>query len=172
MLYNHMDVVARLWGIFDLVDLDRHNLNAAVMQSHFDGLDYTARGLIQSAPYVANPGYVTPPFVVAYHFTQPGSFETDVFNRTDLSLNYYLDVGDYTLFFQGHVINLLNQVPTYDDTTVFTAFNDPSLEPFDPFTEQPVEGVHWRKGDNFGEPAFATGDSRNWRFSIGVRYKR
>ena len=172
MLYNHMDVVARFWATAAVVDTPRQRLNVTTMQSHFDGFDYTAAGLVQSAPYVDNPGYVTPPFVLYYHFTQPGALETDAFDRTDLSLNYYFEVGNATLFVQGHLLNAFNEIPTWDDDTVFTAFNDATLEPFNPFTEEPVEGVHWRKGSDFGEPAFAIGDSRSWRFSLGVRFRR
>ena len=34
---------------------------------------------------------------------------------------------------------------------ILTSRNDSSLEPFNPFTQTPVEGVHWRKGPNFGQ---------------------
>ena len=46
------------------------------------------------------------------------------------------------------------------------------LKPFNPFTETPVEGVHWRKGPNFGQPD-SEGDfqqARTFRFSVGVRF--
>jgi hypothetical protein len=50
--------------------------------------------------------------------------------------------------------------------------NDDSLVPFNPFTETPVEGTNWRKGDSWGE---AQSDSdyqqpRTFRFSVGLRF--
>jgi hypothetical protein len=56
-------------------------------------------------------------------------------------------------------------------TTVLDATNA-DLAPFDPFTETPVEGVHWRKGDDFGRP---TGEQdfqapRTFLVSLGLRF--
>lgn len=56
--------------------------------------------------------------------------------------------------------------------TVFTASNDPSLQTFDPFSETPTEGVHWRKGSNFGKPTAEANfqDVREFRLSVGLRF--
>jgi hypothetical protein len=58
------------------------------------------------------------------------------------------------------------------DTTVWDNTSDPTLQPFDPFTETPVEGVHWRKGDDFGQPAQTIDyqQPRTFRFSVGFRF--
>ena len=77
------------------------------------------------------------------------------------------------LFVQPEVTNLFNeQAVVNPNTTIFTARNDDSLEAFDPFTETPVEGVNWRKGDSWGE-AQAEGDyqlPRTFRVSVGLRF--
>lgn len=36
------------------------------------------------------------------------------------------------------------------DLGVLTAANSATLQPFNPFTQTPVEGVHWAKRTNFG----------------------
>jgi hypothetical protein len=46
------------------------------------------------------------------------------------------------------------------------------MEPFNPFTETPVEGVNFDFGPNFGE-AQSAGDyqqPRTLRFSVGIRF--
>jgi hypothetical protein len=52
--------------------------------------------------------------------------------------------------------------------------NDPTgtLLTFDPFTQTPVEGTHWRKGEDFGKPADADAYTlpRTFRFSVGLRF--
>ena len=56
--------------------------------------------------------------------------------------------------------------------SVFTARNDPNMQAFNPYTETPVEGVHWRKGANFGKP-LAVADlqlPRTYTVSLGVRF--
>jgi hypothetical protein len=77
------------------------------------------------------------------------------------------------------VLNLFNRFQLFDitggaiNTTVVTAANDSSrFESFDPFTETPVEGVHWAKGSRFGQPigAGAYTVPRTLRVSLGVRF--
>jgi hypothetical protein len=55
---------------------------------------------------------------------------------------------------------------------VETNNDDPSLLPFNPFTETPVEGVHWRKGEDFGKPLEEDDLQlpRVYRFSVGIRF--
>ena len=58
-----------------------------------------------------------------------------------------------------------------DETTGGNCGSGPCL-PFNPFTETPVEGVHWRKDDDFGEPTaeYHYQIPREYRFSIGFRF--
>jgi hypothetical protein len=46
------------------------------------------------------------------------------------------------------------------------------MQPFDPFTETPVEGVHWEKGPLFGQPVSAGAYTlpRDVRCSFGFRF--
>jgi hypothetical protein len=46
------------------------------------------------------------------------------------------------------------------------------VQTFNPFTETPVEGVHWRKDARFGEPIAEDDfqDPRTFRFSVGFRF--
>jgi hypothetical protein len=55
---------------------------------------------------------------------------------------------------------------------VFTNANDSSLLPFNPFTETPIEGVHWRKGANFGNATSVNNlqAARNYTLSLGLRF--
>ena len=43
---------------------------------------------------------------------------------------------------------------------------------FNPWTETPVEGVHWRKGDDWGQAEDDTDYQlpRNFRISVGIRF--
>lgn len=58
------------------------------------------------------------------------------------------------------------------DKVVLTAVDTIGLQPFNPFTETPVEGVHYMKGPNFGQPASESDYQlpRTYRLSVGVRF--
>jgi hypothetical protein len=58
------------------------------------------------------------------------------------------------------------------NTSVLTRSNTATLQPFNPFTDTPVEDVHWRLGPTFGQPTsrFAYTTPRTFRFSVGVRF--
>ena len=62
--------------------------------------------------------------------------------------------------------------PNLVDVGVSTAAYDPSLKPFDPFHEKPVEGVHWAKSPTFGQALTpdAYQQPRTFRVSLGVRF--
>jgi hypothetical protein len=72
------------------------------------------------------------------------------------------------LRFPGRPFNNNANSPDFNPTV--------TLQRFNPFTETPVEGVHWRKGDAFGKsilPGGLTTDyqvPRTYRFSIGFRF--
>jgi len=58
---------------------------------------------------------------------------------------------------------------------VQTASNAPATAPlaaFNPFTQEPIEGVNWRLGPTFGQAAsrFAYTTPRTFRFNFGVRF--
>jgi hypothetical protein len=174
---------ANLYGVYRIFSNDRHNLNVSALQSFSSGRPYEAAGSIRlrdsaNQPYVPNPGYVTPPIRQTYYFSGRGEFTTpDVF-RTDLSLNYGFKLGGVELYIQPEIINVFNEqrvdttASNFFNASVLTADNTSSLQPFNPFTEEPVEGVHWRRGDDFGQAisAFGFQSPRTYRFSLGVRF--
>ena len=46
------------------------------------------------------------------------------------------------------------------------------LTAFNPFSETPVEGVHWKKGPSFGQPTSPSSyqSPRDFNFSVGFRF--
>ena len=73
------------------------------------------------------------------------------------------------------MFNIFNEDEVVDiDETVYTADDSqcPQCETFDPFTETPVEGVHYVKGPDYGQPVsqFDYQAPRSWRFSAGFRF--
>jgi hypothetical protein len=142
---------------------------------------------------VTNPGYLTPPGTVGYFFGGRGNFKLDDITRTDLALNYRINlVRGIQLFVQPEVINLFNEQGAEDaNDEVLTALNNPTgqtyLLPFNPFTQTPVEcpqstaiancqqvapGSNFKLGDSYGRPD-SEGDyqtPRTFRISVGLRF--
>lgn len=173
----HREHDLRLWAIFDLLRSPRHHLSVGVLESFVSGQPYSAVAGINPTPFVTNPGYAGPPTNVQYFFSERGAFETDDITRTDLSINYSFSVGRFEVFVQPEVLNLFDEDGVVDvNRTLLTARTGAGraagLQPFDPFTETPVEGVHWLRGDDFGQPVqeadFQT--PRTYRVSVGFRF--
>jgi hypothetical protein len=170
----------RAWVVWDLIASSRNNLSLSLLQSFFSGTPYGAAGKVDVLDYKPDPadlGYFGIPAAPTYYFTDRGAFRTENVTRTDLSINYsfFINIGggQLELFVQPEVTNVFNeQAVITPNTTVLTARNDGSLESFDPFTETPVEGVNWRKGDSWGE-AQSEGAyqlPRTFRISFGLRF--
>ena len=170
----------RAWVVWEAIAASHHNLSLSMLQNFFSGTPYSAIGRIDTTPYVGDPGdlgYANRPAAPNYFFSDRGAFRTENVTRTDLAVNYsfFLNIGggQLELFIQPEVINVFNeQAVEAPNTTVFTARNDGSLSTFNPFTETPVEGVHWRKGPSWGE-AQSEGSyqqPRTFRFSLGLRF--
>jgi hypothetical protein len=73
----------------------------------------------------------------------------------------------------AEVINVFNEnAVTGLNTVVLTSVNDPSLQAFNPLEDEPVEGVHWRKGPDYGQPQseFSFQQPRTFRVSVGIRF--
>ena len=186
----------RAWAVYQILDTDHHDLSVSLLQSYYSGLPYGAVGAVDSRPAVANPGYVTPPATVTYYFTARDAFRTEAVTQTDLSINYAFKLPiagrDVEMFIQPEVLNVLNEdgiISTgtnFFSTAIFdatnsgaTSCNGARCKTFNPFTETPVEGVHWAKrppGSNgfggFGQAttpdAYQT--ARTYRFSVGIRF--
>jgi hypothetical protein len=119
---------------------------------------------------------------VNYYFTPREEFHTEAMYRTDLAFNYERAIPgarQARLFARFDVLNTFNTFQVFNigtaaiNTTVVTAFDDPDrFEPFNPFTETPVQGLHWDFGDQFGEPTGAGAFTlpRTFRFNVGVRF--
>lgn len=59
------------------------------------------------------------------------------------------------------------------NTTVLTAVGDSTrFQTFNPFTERPVQGVHWDFDERFGEPINAEAYTlpRTFQFAVGFRF--
>lgn len=148
------------WLSYDIFVTERHALNLALFQSFFSGAPYSAVGTV-----ISSDG-------VTYYFLPRGAFQTDDITRTDLSLDYSLLYRDVEVFIQPEITNLWNEKGVVDvNTTVLDAANA-DLDTFDPFTETPVEGVHYALGENFGEPQNPDDyqNPRTLRVSVGVRF--
>jgi hypothetical protein len=71
------------------------------------------------------------------------------------------------------LVNLFNQAAvTAENSTVLTSDNSSALQPFNPFTQTPVEGTNWVKGSSFGQPVGASSyqASRGVNVAVGVRF--
>jgi hypothetical protein len=170
----------RGWIIWNAVSTSHHNLSLSLLQNFWSGYTYGAWGFINTIPYVGLPsdlGYAGTPGFVGYSF-EPGAYRTDDITRTDLALNYAFFVnlfgGQLEFFLQPEVTNVFNESGVSGvNTTVFTAAQWwTGLEPFDPWTTEPVEGSHWAKGPAFGEPQSENDyqQPRTFRFSVGLRF--
>jgi len=168
----------RAWVTYDIFDTEHHSLNVSLLESFWSGTPYSAVGLVSTEDIVGDLGYADvqgDPFT--YFFSERGAYTTDDITRTDIAINYAfrwnLFGKSMEVFIQPEVINVFNEDGvTIVNTNVFDATNRDYLQPFNPFTETPVEGVHWEKGPNFGQPTSETGyqQPRLFRLSIGFRF--
>ncbi|MEM7354268.1 MAG: TonB-dependent receptor [Acidobacteriota bacterium] len=169
----------RLWAVYDLLQSERHNLSLSLLQGFNSGTPYGAIGNVASGNFVdvGALGYVEAPPTVSIFFTDRDAFVTEDITQTDLAVNYSFNWNlfgkAFEVFVQPEVINVFNENGVIlTGTTVNDATSDPSLATFNPFTTDPVEGVHWTKGADFGlatQPDdFQT--PRIFRFSVGFRF--
>ena len=165
----------RAWAIYDIFDNDHHSLSVSVLQNFFSGSPYGAIGSVNVSDYfdfVGDLGYLNVGSQsFNYYFSDRDAFETDDITRTDISLNYSFHWNAFgrrlEVFVQPEILNL------FDEDSVIAVNNDVvELQAFNPFTETPVEGVHWRKGNNFGQPENEDDLQRPrlFRVSIGFRF--
>ena len=133
-------------------------------------------GLVDSRPYVTNPGYLNPIANVAYYYVSRGSVRWDPVWTTDLSLTWAKKISHghtSELFVRGVLTNIFNNAALVSgDTAINSRVNDTTLQAFNPFTTVPVQGVNWKYGPNFGT-AQATTDyqpSRLFTVSAGLRF--
>ncbi|MCC7008608.1 MAG: TonB-dependent receptor [Acidobacteria bacterium] len=178
----------RLWGTYALpIAGDANTLTIGAIEQLQSGTPYGAVGSIAMSdldgnPYVPNPGYATPPGSQLYYFTARDAFHTQHMMRTDVQVSFARRLSGRRLaeaFVQAQVLNLFNQFQVYSnaanaiDTTVLTANDSPDrFVPFNPFTETPVQGVHWDYGNAFGKPTGRDAYTlpRTFTMSLGLRF--
>jgi hypothetical protein len=158
----------KLIGTFDLGGIYYYNT----------GQPYGSSGPVDTRPYVTNPGYQNPPATVTYFFQNRDAYRVDDRHQLDLSLSWRRRIGlkDAELFARAVLINAFNGdalvQATLVNQTIQTNNNLSSLARFNPFTQTPVEGVHWQKGSTFGDAtsrnAYQT--PRTVTFSVGFRF--
>ncbi|HEX5760902.1 MAG TPA: TonB-dependent receptor [Thermoanaerobaculia bacterium] len=167
----------RLFGTYDVFRTEHHSLNVGLLQVFNSGTPYGAQANIP-ASFQPNPGYAIAPAAVQYWFKNRDEFHTDDVSVTALSLNYGFTWGllgkEIEVFVQPELFNVFDEDgQEVVNTTVQTAANAGSgLSPFNPFTTTPVEGVHWRKGANFGKSTneLELQQPRTFRLSVGFRF--
>jgi outer membrane receptor for ferrienterochelin and colicin len=166
----------RLFGVYDILT-GANKLSVGVLQNYASGIPYGAVGRVDSRPFVTNPGYVLPPSTVTYYYTNRDAFKTDDITATDLTLNYSFNwktLGkDVEVFLEPEVLNVFDEDGVVNvNVSVNDATRVSTLKKFNPFTEAPVEGVHWAKGASFGKPTNKDDfqQPRTFRFSVGFRF--
>lgn len=158
---------ARIYASYDLPMQRFGNLNISALERYDSGTPYGAVANVHVRSFVTNPGYATPPSSASYFFTDRDEFRTDDVTATDLALNWTLPITRVQFFVQGEIINVFNEQAVVAPSTSITV-----LQRFNPFTETPVEGVHWEKDPGFGEATGAASYQlpRTYRFSAGFRF--
>jgi outer membrane receptor protein involved in Fe transport len=167
----------RAWAIYDFWRNDHNALSVGVLQSYFSGKPYGAVGSVDPRKFVTNPGYAIPPSLVNYYYTPRDAFRTNPIVATDLTLDYSFHWGafskDVEIFMQPQVLNVLNRKGVLNvNTAVLDPTNSASVQPFNPFTQTPVQGVNWKPGPSFGKATsqFDFQAPRTFRFSVGLRF--
>ncbi len=167
----------KAWAIYDIFNTDHNSLSVSLLQTYTSGTPYGAVGSVDARPFVTNPGFAQPPTTVTYFYTTRDAFHTDDITRTDLSFNYAFTWNafgeSFEVFIQPEILNLFDEQGVIDVNTDITDSTDTNvLAAFNPFTETPVEGVNWTRGDNFGQPVdeFDYQTPRTYRLSIGFRF--
>jgi outer membrane receptor for ferrienterochelin and colicin len=166
----------RVWVNFGWSLSRAGRFDFGMLQSVTSGAPQSVDAPIVLAPdYVANPGYLTPPPLVLYYFGGRGARSTETIGSTDLSINWSLPVfGEKPRLFVRFVVgNLFNRAAVdRPDDTVLTAVFDPTLSLFNPLTQTPVEGVHYRLGPRYGQALSADGwqTPRSLVIGTGLRF--
>jgi hypothetical protein len=184
----------RLYGTWRLpLGESLGNFDLGGIYIYNSGAPYAVAGLVDTRPYVANPGYATPPASQTYWFQARDFYHVEDFHRVDLSLNWAHRIGIHKaeVFFRGRVLNVMNRDAFTNatggaertgeagcgtggciDTTILTNRTDSTLARFNPFTDTPVEGVNWKKGTAFGNAnsRYAYQYPRSFDFSVGFRF--
>ncbi len=173
-----------------------NGLTISVLQDLASGTPYGAAGVVDTRPYVTNPGYAAAPGTVTYFYGARDAFRAEPSKRTDLALNYSHAITGGTrkveLFIQGQILNVFNNADmcacgsdvfgnggaitaTRISTSVLSSNSTATGKvAFNPFTTVPVQGAtgNWDYNSTFGTPVnrFAFTSPRTFRMTFGVRF--
>jgi outer membrane receptor for ferrienterochelin and colicin len=155
---------------------------------------FSASGVVDARRYVTDPGYATPQGGdrETYYYTARDAFRTESSRRTDFAANYVYRVpgsSSVEAFFQAQVLNIFNiadmcacGADVFNNggnvalsrigSGLLTPVNSAAMQPFNPFTTAPVQGVNWNYNTNWGTPLnrFAFTSPRTFRMSFGLRF--
>jgi len=165
----------RVWGTWTMpMPAAAGTFDLGFMQRFDSAQPYDLSMLVDTRPYVTNPGYLAPPSTVTYFVSGRGAYRFNGAWRTDLSLSWnHRIVGKSEVFLRTVVNNLFNNSSlTGFNTTILGKANDATLAAFNPFTSTPVEGVNWKKGPAFGQPTSPSSyqSPRDFNVSVGFRF--
>ncbi|HVG25217.1 MAG TPA: TonB-dependent receptor [Thermoanaerobaculia bacterium] len=150
----------------------------SLLQTYDSGVAYSITSSINVTRYPgapANPGYNSIPNG-RYFFTGRGELRADDVTSTNLALRYTIPLGRASVFLHGDLLNAFDEDALADPqrigTGISTAANAATLQPFDPRTTTPVEGVHYTRAANFGQALnnLAYQTPRTYRFSVGAKF--
>ena len=164
----------RLWLNYGRPLGDAVRADISVFQQVTSGAPQSRDAPIVVTGFLPNPGYLTPPVIGTYYFGARGGDKTETVASTDLSLNLSAPLLNQKLrvFVRLILGNIFNQaVVTRPDDTVLTAVLDPSLALFNPFTQTPIEGVHYRLGPSYGQALSADAWQRPRRFAVHAGFR-
>jgi hypothetical protein len=169
---------AKLFLIYDL-NTNFGNFNFSATQRFESGTPYSATMSIPFSggldvahgfPAAGSLGYISPPTSTTYWVRPRGEFRADDITQTNLGINWEISISKLDFFVQFEVFNLFNE----DGADRGDGYNSGVtwLEPFNVFTETPVEGVHYQFDDDFGTPgsigAYQT--TRQFTVDFGLRF--
>jgi hypothetical protein len=166
----------RVWGVYKILDGQRHKLNVSWLENYFSGQPYGASGNINPRAFVDNPGFADPPSSLTYFYTDRDAFRTDDIHRSDLSFNYSFNLSAWgrniEIFVQPEVINIWNEDGVIDPQGLDGGEGVNRLTSFNPFTDTPVEGVDYELRSTFGQPLNENDFQapRTFRVSVGFRF--
>ena len=179
MGYNSNDQRHKMRGWFSYTVPAAERLgqfNLGLLQRFDSALPYDALGPVDSRSWVANPGYLTPPSTVSYYFSPRFGLRWDNAWSTDVSVNWSKKIAPVQteVFFRGVITNIFNNsaVLSGNSTILTREGSRTDLQPFNPFVDTPVLGVHWAYSPSFGQPtgpdSFQT--PRTFSCSAGIRF--
>jgi TonB dependent receptor-like, beta-barrel len=170
----------RAWSTYLLPVSERvGQVHIGLIQRVDSAQPFDADGSVDTRAYVTNPGYLSPVQTVTYYFSPRNGRRWDDLWATDVALTWSKRIQrlqNTELFFRGIVTNIFDNASVITgNQTVLTAASPGALthlQPFNPFTTQPTQGVHWEYGPNFEQPSSVDNyqTARTFNFSVGVRF--